>query len=195
MISKKLENDLIDNTYRELALVKQHLTFNPILIADVGANIGYYARILQKMFKSATIHSYEPQLDNLRYLYQHENSRLIIHPYGLFDSDCVMKIGMRNDNKKNTGTYGIYNTDDIVSVEFKNANNESIRPDFIKLDVEGSELHILNCNEFLSNAQAILVEMVYKDEFKQNELIEKRMYELNFNTKIKISKNDWLWLR
>jgi FkbM family methyltransferase len=194
-LTKQLESTLLNNSLRELHNVKQNLNFEPNIVADIGANIGYYARALMKSFSMCIVHSYEPHPDNLQYLQEHANNRLIIHPYGLFNSDCMMKIGMRDDNKKNNGTYGIYNDDDPYEVEFKNANNELIRPDFVKMDIEGSEIYVLNCEDFLSNTKAILIEMVYQDDFKQNSLIETRMSELNFNKRIKISKNDWLWLR
>lgn len=194
-LTKQLESTLFHNSMQELRNVKQNLNFEPTIVADIGANIGYYAQALMKAFSTCIIHSYEPHPDNLQYLQEHSNNRLIIHPYGLFDSDCMMKIGMRDDNKKNNGTYGIYNDDDPYEVEFKNANNELIRPDFVKMDIEGSEIYVLNCEDFLSNTKAILIEMVYQDDFKQNSLIETRMLELNFNKRIKISKNDWLWLR
>jgi hypothetical protein len=40
-----------------------------------------------------------------------------------------------------------------------------------------------------------MIEMVYMDDFKQNKLISDQLEELGFSKKIKITKNDYLWLR
>jgi FkbM family methyltransferase len=191
--TKQLEHKLIENARRDLIQVKELLEFNPLVIADIGANIGYYAQTLLTLFSDAAIHSYEPHPDNLHYLNQIKHERLTIHPYGLYTSDTEIEIGMRSDN--NNGTYSIFNSNNPTTVQFKNANNELIRPDFIKMDIEGSETFVLQCTEFLSQTRAIMIEMVYMDDFNQNKMISTQLEDLGFSKKIKITKNDYLWLR
>lgn len=191
--TKQLEYKLIENARRDLRQVKQLLEFDPLVIADIGANIGYYAQTLLSLFDNAKVHSYEPHPDNLQYLNEIKHDRLTIHPYGLYTSDTEIEIGMRSDN--NNGTYSIFNSTNPTLVQFKNANNETIRPDFIKMDIEGSEIFVLKCTDFLSQTKAIMIEMVYMDDFKQNKLISDQLEELGFSKKIKITKNDYLWLR
>lgn len=168
--TKQLEHKLIENARRDLIQVKELLEFNPLVIADIGANIGYYAQTLLTLFSDAAI-----------------------HPYGLYTSDTEIEIGMRSDN--NNGTYSIFNSNNPTTVQFKNANNELIRPDFIKMDIEGSETFVLQCTEFLSKTRAIMIEMVYMDDFNQNKMISTQLEDLGFSKKIKITKNDYLWLR
>ena len=193
LTTKKLEYILRKNAYQDLSHVKELLQFEPLVIADIGANIGYYTSVLCEIFNNAEIHSYEPHPDNLYYLNQQVLDRLTIYPYGLYNEDDTVTIGMRDDN--NNGTYGIYNSNSAVPVQFKNADNETIRPDFVKMDIEGSEIFVLKCEQFLSQTKAILIEMVYLDDFSQNEVISNRLSELGFKEKQKITKNDWLWLK
>ncbi len=183
------------NSLRELDQVKSMLGFEPKIIADIGANIGYYSETLLEYFPEAEVHAFEPLPEHINYLSEIKNERFHIHPYGLFNTNTEIEIGMRDDGRMNNGTYSIYNNVNSVKVTFKHGNNELIRPEFIKLDVEGSELAVLECEDFFSNTKAIYVELVYKDDFGQNEKVIERLNELGFQHKAQITKNDSLWLR
>lgn len=167
---------------------------HPNIIADIGANIGYYTEALLATFETAEIHAYEPHPDNLEYLKQIDNTRLQIHPYGLFNEDSAVEIGMR-DARNNNGTFSIFNKHDTKLVAFKNADNEITKPDFIKIDVEGSELFILQCSSFCENIKAIFIELIYTDEFKMNSRVKKQLEQMNFKFIKQVTKNDQLWLK
>jgi flagellin-like hook-associated protein FlgL len=79
---------------------------------------------------------------DLDFLQKIVDDRLHIHPYGLFNEDTTLNIGMR-DSRNNNGTFSIFNTHQTIPVTFKNTNNEIIKPDFVKIDVEGTEYDIL----------------------------------------------------
>lgn len=195
LLTIELKKQLIPQINNQVEVIKNHLSFTPLIIADVGANVGYYSTAFLNAYPSSSVHSYEPHPDNLNELSKIENNRLHIYPYGLFNTDSTMNIGMREDGKNNNGTYGIYTTDNSTNVQFKNANNELIRPDFVKIDVEGSELYILQCEDFFKNTKGILIELVFMDNFKQNSNIRKQLQKLGFELLTTVSKNDELWTR
>lgn len=195
LLTIELKEQLISHINNQVEVIKNHLSFTPLIIADIGANVGYYSTAFLNAYPSSSVHSYEPHPDNLNELSKIENNRLHIYPYGLFNTDSTMNIGMREDGKNNNGTYGIYTTANSTNVQFKNANSELIRPDFVKIDVEGSELYILQCEDFFKNAKGILIELVYMDNFKQNSNIRNQLQKLGFELLTTVSKNDELWTR
>lgn len=195
LLTIELKKQLISQINNQVEVIKNYLSFTPLIIADIGANVGYYSTAFLNAYPSSSVHSYEPHPDNLNELSKIENNRLHIYPYGLFNTDSTMDIGMREDGKNNNGTYGIYTTDNSTNVQFKNANSELIRPDFVKIDVEGSELYILQCEDFFKNTKGILIELVYMDNFKQNSNIRKQLQKLGFELLTTVSKNDELWTR
>lgn len=166
-----------------------------VIIADIGANIGYYAESFLEVYEQASVHAYEPHPLNLQQLSKLKNNRLQIHPYGLFDSDGKFELGVDENELLNNGTYSIYRKTNTVEVIFKHADNELIRPTIVKIDVEGAESNILNCAEFFSKTEAILVEIVYKDDFGKNEEIIQKLKSLGFKFNRNLGKNDQLWLK
>lgn len=195
LLTVELKNELTYQSENHIGIVKNHLSFIPAIIADIGANVGYYTTAFLNAYPSSSVYAYEPHPDNLNELSKIQNDRLYICNYGLFNMDGNMNIGMREDGRNNNGTYGIYTTDNSTTVQFKNANNELIRPDFVKLDVEGSELYILQCEDFFKNVKGILIELVYMDNFNQNSNIRKQLQKLGFEFLTNVSKNDELWTR
>jgi FkbM family methyltransferase len=186
---------LKENSKKEISEIKRKLNFEPELIADLGANIGYYSSTLLRYFPNSEVHAFEPIPEHVNYLQEIQNDRFHVHPYGIFNENTQIEIGMRDDGRMNNGTYSIFNKVNSVVVEFKHGNSELIRPDFVKIDVEGSELAVLDCEEFFENTKAIYIELVYKDDFNQNEKVTNRLIELRFTHTAQITKNDSLWLR
>lgn len=197
LLTKQLKPQLKTGALRQIRELKQKYGVNPSnpIIADIGANIGYFSESFLELYPECELHAYEPQPDNLNELRKLEDSRLTIHEYGLFDSDGEFTIGMRSDGKSNNGTYSIFNKENLINVPFKNANNETIRPHIVKMDVEGAEANILECEDFLSETQAILIELIITDEFNMNKKTEDNLKKLGFGYKCHLGKNDQLWLR
>jgi len=191
----KFKDSLKNHALTEILMVKNILEFEPKCIVDLDANIGYYTEVFLDNFLNAQVHSYEPHPDNLFILNKIKNDRLKIYPYGISNENFKVKIGMRDDGKKNNGTYGIHGTVNLTEVEFKNGNDETILPDFVKIDVEGSELSILSCDKFFDKTSAILIELLHRDDFKQNDLIKNRLLEMNFKFIKQCDRNDQLWIR
>ena len=195
--TKKLKPHLKKRALWQITELKEKYGINPSnpIIADIGANIGYFSESFLEVYPECELHAYEPQPDNLNELRKLEDSRFTIHEYGLFDSDGEFEIGMRSDGKSNNGTYSIFNKENLSSVPFKNANTEIIRPHIVKMDVEGAEANILECANFFSETKAILIELVYEDDFGMNQKTEDNLKKLGFKYECHLGKNDQLWLR
>ena len=197
LLTKNMKSVLKTGALRQIKELKETYGVNPSnpVIADIGANIGYFSESFLEIYPECKLHAYEPHPNNLEELRTIQDHRLTIHEYGLFDYDGEFTIGMRSDGKSNNGTYGIFNTENSINVPFKNADNEVIRPHIVKMDVEGAEANILECEDFFSETQAILIELVYKDDFGMNSKTEENLKKLGFKYKEHLGKNDQLWLR
>ena len=142
---------------KHLDIVKKYLKIFPHknrTYIDVGTHIGStiipYSRLFQKVI------GYEPQPDN--YKFATHNIKLnniknaIIYPYGLYDKACkgIMKMNVGN----NSGCYYFsqlreeeaeVNTKELINC--KKLDEEQLQEedniDFIKIDVHGSELMVL----------------------------------------------------
>ena len=195
--TKKLKPVLKNRARHQITELKEKYGINPSnpIIADIGANIGYVSECFLEMYSECELHAYEPHPDNLEELKKLKDSRFTIHEYGLFDSDGEFTIGMASNSKSNNGTYGIFSKENSISVPFKNANTEIIRPHIVKMDVEGAEANILECANFFSETKAILIELVYKDDFGMNQKTEDNLKKLGFKYECHLSKNDQLWLK
>lgn len=165
------------------------------LIADIGANIGYYTEAFSKIFDGSIIHSYEPHPYNIKHLMNLDGMNVSVHPYGLFDEDITIKIGLPVGRTDNNGLFSIHYTEDSVEVELKDAVSELIRPDIVKIDVEGSESYILNRTDFFENTKMILIEIVKDDNFGSNIDIVSKLNDMGFTYMKNTSKNNQLWLR
>lgn len=197
LLTKQLKEPLKQGALRQIRELKEKYVAvqSKLVIADIGANIGYFCESFLEEFPDCELHAYEPHPDNLSELTKLQDKRLIIHEYGLYNSDGEFNIGMRSDGKLNNGTYSIFNKHNSTNVIFKNANSETIRPHIVKMDVEGAEGPILECEDFFSETKAILIELIITDEFKMNTTTEENLKKLGFTYKCHLGKNDQLWLK
>ena len=124
------------------------------IIFDVGANVGYYTILLKRSFPNAEIHCFEVIDDILKKLKKRANgeNRVHINNFGL-------------SNKKETVSFNYYPDSHWLTTQYENvtgSDDKSIQVkakleigdeycekkkigiiDFLKIDVEGSELKVL----------------------------------------------------
>lgn len=194
METVKKYNLLKAKAVKEVKILKDYWQSNvPPIIADIGGNVGYYTEAFLEVFTRSMIHSYEIHPANLKHLYKITSDRASIHPYGLFNESKQVSVGLPSDRLEGNGCYSIYRSAKSTFVEVRNANDELIRPEIVKLDVEGSEPQILECRDFFSNTVLILVEILAKDDLEMNSLIIDRLQELKFEYVKNTSKNNQLW--
>jgi len=168
----------------------------PLIIFDVGANLGKYAILLSKLFSNQKkeIYSFEPSKKTFSQL--RENCRkhedIKVFNFGLSDKEERVKLfldketsGMASIYKRRLDHFNIY-MDIEEEIQLKTvdgfcANNRIERIDLLKLDVEGNELKVLE------GAKKMLGKRVIK--FIQFEFggcnIDSRTYFRDFYYKLK----------
>lgn len=146
---------------------------NKNLCLDIGANIGNHSIFFSKFFKK--VYSFEPHPKILPLLkYNVKNIRNIkIFNYGL--SDKKKKILISDGNHHHLGGSSI-NASGITKIKVNKLDNifKNKKIDFIKIDVEGYELKVLNgCKKILKHNSAILnIEFDAKDFNEKNSIIK-----------------------
>lgn len=176
-------------------LLESHIDNESLIIADIGANIGYYTEAFLEIFPESKIHAYEPHPYNIQYLENVGlNENVTIHKYGLYNITTKLKIGIPNGDNNN-GKFSIHHSENGVEVDLKNATDEPIRPDIIKIDIEGAEPQLLECTDFFRNTEIIIIEMLKNDDFGINDVIRHKLQLLGFQYKQHTTKNNQIWSR
>ncbi len=139
----------------ELTLLKHFINHGDCCL-DVGANIGHYTFMFEKLAGSENVYAFEPILDN----YNHLNEvfkNCHIHQIALSNENKIKKFKIPIINDIVFDTRGKLDIDIIegnengfktfdVSCETMDSfvkNKKLNRVDFIKIDVEGHELKVL----------------------------------------------------
>ncbi|MBB6108754.1 FkbM family methyltransferase [Mucilaginibacter lappiensis] len=128
---------------------------------DIGANIGIHSIAVKKNFPNCKVYSFEPNPSTLSLLYDNiklNHLDIQICGFALFDKIGSMTLHITDGNsgmttltpwheiKFNQATKCLTTTGDTLVSESFDA------PTVIKLDTEGSELHVLKgCKEILKN--------------------------------------------
>jgi len=141
----------------ETELVKSNVKKNDIVI-DVGANIGYYTLLMAKT--GAFVNSYEPAPSNFKLLKKNvthnnflSNVKLYNKAVSNFNGKSKLYLQKTNSGGHQLG-FDPFQTDNSIEVEVTKINLDKI--DFAKIDVEGSEFHVLEGMKSLPNK--ILIE-------------------------------------
>lgn len=144
---------------------KKFFSYKPTdIVLDVGANIGGYSTRVSKLVKE--VHSYEPDKDNFELAsknLQHNNcNNVTIYNYALI-SNNVPNVSFYVNNLKNKGMHSLIEKRGrtAVTVNAKRFSEEvnRIKPNKIKLDIEGAEYDIFLNNDIdWSSADTIMME-------------------------------------
>ena len=147
---------------RHLDVVKRYLKIFPNknrVYIDVGAHIGTTMAAYSRLFQS--LHGYEPTTRNFEFLKQNMISNNLtncrIYNTGLYSSDC--RGTMKYHGGGNSGCiYFEPSEDGEIQCTTLDAQNHT-NVDFIKIDTEGSELHVLRGAEALLRTYKPLVQI------------------------------------
>ncbi len=156
----------------EVAICASFLSKEPSVVIDVGSNIGDYAVAVEKRFKRATIHTFEPSSKSREKLRTRLGSKpnLRFHSCAISDSRSTAELWSDTDgsalaslSRRELTHFGIeMNHRESVTVERLDhiwPQFESPIVDWIKLDVEGHELAALRgLGDQLKNTRLIQFE-------------------------------------
>ncbi len=145
---------------------------------DIGAHVGYYSLILARLVGShGRIHAFEPLPANIRQVQVHVERNGLqkvvhVHPFALSDMTGPARfrgpVGTRGRGQgylvgarvqKLTAEAGKFSEIDVEQRRLDDLvqRGEIERPDFVKLDVEGAELHVLRgARETLARARPVI---------------------------------------
>jgi len=128
-------------------------------IFDVGANDGTYSLLLSGLFPKASIYAFEPVPDTYRIAEKalKDKQTIFLHQFGLYREDCSLDIYNDSNNPNNQissmyagGLVDFYATTELqrLKIDVRTLDgfceeNGINSIDFIKIDVEGAELTVL----------------------------------------------------
>lgn len=138
----KLKNDR-----DEIALLRQ-LIKPGHRVLDIGANIGFYARLLSNTVgKTGQVYCFEPDSLNFKHLVKNTKNLDNVHVFNLAvsDKDEVLKVYKSKLLNVDHRTYPVNNYDSVEEIEASSIDNliaaKRIEPpDVIKIDIQGFEL-------------------------------------------------------
>lgn len=150
--------------------IKKHFkTCNDLVVFDVGANVGHYSNMLLEVFGSkATIHSFEPSLKTFQKLKANIGDKPGIHLYNHGFGNENAKVTLFS-NCDESGLASVYkrrldhfkvNMDKTEEIEIKTidafcSEHNIGHINFLKIDVEGHELKVLEGAANLLSSNAI----------------------------------------
>jgi FkbM family methyltransferase len=134
----------------EQAIAGLALTKDSVVV-DIGANIGAMARIFAKRAK--VVHAFEPSPRALEYLRLNAEENVIVHPVALSDHSGVGLFEERESlDRSSLSDHG-------VEVPVRTLDSFDLKPDLIKIDVEGFEPEVLRgARETLQRSPILLFE-------------------------------------
>jgi FkbM family methyltransferase len=142
----------------------------PIVVVDVGANIGFFSCFARLRFPLAKISAYEPNPTAFRYLELNtDKSEIEIYPAAVGNTDGVAAFDLGTDS-----TLGCLSPDGCSQVKVFGSNHlahgEAI--DILKMDCEGGEWEILKDRTLLARTEVIVMEYHLTAGKTWNELTE-----------------------
>lgn len=143
------ENELTDYIKKNIKLEKDDI------MLDVGANLGWYSLLCEKLFPGSKVYSFEPDPLNFSLLADNlklNNSKNVnIYQMAVSDREDIMKLYLYDN--KNRGRHSLLPINDGQTIDVKTitlnsfVEEQKINPEkikFLKIDIEGYEYFALS---------------------------------------------------
>lgn len=138
----------------ETFILKSILQKNSVYI-DIGANIGYYTLLAGSIVKNGKVFSFEPVKQNLeileRNIIKNNLTNIQTYPYAVSDKNGFVDIFLSSANTGNVrlfkddleGYAGQPKSERVKCICLDDFLDADIRPDIIKMDIQGGEIYAL----------------------------------------------------
>jgi FkbM family methyltransferase len=132
----------------EIELLEKYIHKGDVVV-DIGANIGYYARILSTLAgPKGSVHCFEPDLINFGHLkkYTSNLSNIILNNKAVGPRTEFLKIYTSKNLNVDHRTYKPEDYDKEIEIEAISLDDyfeNSARIDFIKMDIQGFEMQAI----------------------------------------------------
>lgn len=173
--------------YRLTKFILRHITKENLIFFDIGAHVGYYSLLISKILSSAHVFAFEPNLTLVEILKINKGinkrNNITIIPKAVFCDNGYQEFfvlrrslftGDVNELRRYFPKEFLENNIKKVNIETitldKLCEEKNLKPDFIKIDVDGSEEKVLmGAHNILSNHDPIIaMEVVFKPELDSN---------------------------
>lgn len=159
---------------------------------DLGANVGEVCNVLFGNIKTLKVaHLVEPQIDNFLFLKENVvkgDREIYFYPVGIFYGEKEGKLYL-DPSWPNPGSFSLLDSRSNFkefgeTVKLVTLEDLEIDPvDFVKIDVEGSEVNILSNSTYLKKCNLIDIEIHPSHDYPQNdnylETIKKNLSDHN----------------
>ena len=196
----------LGSTQKEFDLIKPYLNLNPKILIDVGVNRGNYSDAIINSFPNSTVYLFEPQ----KHLYD-----LLVKKYSIYNKVKLFNLALDSNEGQVTlikgfegdGEASIYNRKYLKNkknleekVKCNRLDNiiRNQKIDFIKIDVEGNEMRVLNgMKKIIHDVKVIQIEFggtwvdsrfFYRDLFDYFKEYNFNLYRIAPNKLIKVNK-------
>lgn len=179
-IMVKNKNDLV------IPCILSSLIKEKSVVFDIGANCGWYSRVLGALNPGqATILAFEPNRSAFFYLAKNSTPNFFPLPLAVSDEAGIVLAGRQGPLRLSSGTvyqkrsqreaYAFHRRDVCSTTIDAVVEALGLKPSYLKIDVEGSELKVLQgAAKSLSTVKAIFVEINYpknvEDERKKDQI-------------------------
>ena len=179
---------------------------SPEVILDVGACVGIYSLLLDRMIgnDNCIIYSFEPVKSSyetfVKNIYRNKSNNIIALNYGIFNKNTELNVGLPEDTffksgnlhtRDYPGRFSVQCSRNAVLCDFKRLKEfsndyEVWNADIIKIDCEGCEEVFLRDNkEFVSNSGLVFIEQApeYTSEKEVIRMLEENNFQKVWNSR------------
>jgi FkbM family methyltransferase len=182
-------------------IYKPRIKLNPKLIIDIGGHIGLTTLYLKKLYPKAVIKVYEPNPISFQLLQDNISingiSDVELNQVAVTNSFSTRDFFIDNDNSwystSSLSEKGWNGTQKLDKISIETISFESIldlKPDFIKMDIEGAEQSLIKSNlEKLANTSYLAIEF-HRSEQQNFKRMLKLLAQAGFITTVVEDKLD-----